>query len=178
MQTQYPQNFTLSCKVEDSDFELFLENGTKWKYFLTLSHLIVYAPTFFDVKKNPNIVNGSRNLFNLMKRGRELLRPIDKKEYDDFMVIILNNSYFLLQEHITLGLLSDTRRPLRILGKKIILKGGLISESISPWLVPQMCQITLLIFSPFVWKVKDIYLTQSFVRKQLKWKTLLTLSYL
>ena len=63
-----------------------------------------------------------------MERGRELLRPIDKKEYDDFMVIILNNSYFLLQEHITLGLLSDTRRPLRILGKKIILKGGLISE--------------------------------------------------
>ena len=152
MQTQYPQNFTLSCKDEDSDFEHFLENGIKWKYFLTLSHLIVYAPTFFDVKKNPNIVNGSRNLFNLMKRGRELLRPIDKKEYDDFMVIILNNSYFLLQEHITLGLLSDPRRPLRILGKKIILKGGLISECISPWLVPQICLINILIFLLFWFK--------------------------
>ena len=83
--------------------------------------LNVYIPTLLEVKKNCNIVNGSRNLFNLLKRGREFFDD-DKERKDIFMNTILNNSYFLLQEHVTLGLLSDTRLPLRKLGKQIILK--------------------------------------------------------
>ena len=83
--------------------------------------LNVYIPTLLEVKKNCNIVNGSRNLFNLLKRGREFFAE-DKERKDIFMNTILNNSYFLLQEHVTLGLLSDTRLPLRKLGKQLIIR--------------------------------------------------------
>ena len=83
--------------------------------------LNVYIPTLLEVKKEWNIVNGSRNLFNLLKRGREFFAE-DKERKDIFMNTILNNSYFLLQEHVTLGLLSDTRLPLRKLGKQLIIR--------------------------------------------------------
>ena len=69
--------------------------------------LNVYAPSILATRKDPNVVNGSRHLFSIMKRGREHLTI--KKEFDDFIAIILNNSYFLLQEHITLGKLSIQR---------------------------------------------------------------------
>ena len=80
----------------------------------------IYAPAIFAIKKDPNVVNGSRHLFNIIKNAREYL--VIKDEFDGFMTTILNNSYFLLQEHVTLGLLSDTRISKRKLGKKIILK--------------------------------------------------------
>ena len=63
--------------------------------------LNVYAPSVFTIRKDPNVVNGSRHLFSIIKRARDHLTI--KKEFGEFMAIILNNSYFLLQEHITLG---------------------------------------------------------------------------
>ena len=63
--------------------------------------LNVYAPSIFTIRKDPNVVNGSRHLFSIIKRAREHLTI--KKEFDEFITIILNNSYLLLQEHITLG---------------------------------------------------------------------------
>ena len=38
------------------------------------------------------------------------------------MTVILNNRYFLLQEYIILGLLSDTRKQKRKLGKTITMR--------------------------------------------------------
>ena len=46
--------------------------------------LNVYIPTLLEVKKKCNIVNGSRNLFNLLKRGREFFNG-DKERKDIFM---------------------------------------------------------------------------------------------
>ena len=63
--------------------------------------LNVYAPSILAVRTDPNVVNGSRHLFGIIKRAREHLTI--KQEFDEFITIILNNSYLLLQEHITLG---------------------------------------------------------------------------
>ena len=63
--------------------------------------LNVYAPSIFAIRKDPNVVNGSRHLFSIIKRAREHLTI--KQEFGEFITIILNNSYLLLQEHITLG---------------------------------------------------------------------------
>ena len=102
---------------------IFCQTLKPGKYLLLIVGYIlnVYAPTLFEVKKNCNIVNGSRNLFNLLQRGRDYFAE-DKTSRDIFMNTILNNSYFLLQEHLTLGFLSDTRLPIRKLGKQLIIR--------------------------------------------------------
>ena len=79
-------------------------NPSRWLIKIVSFILNIYAPSVFAIKKDPNVVNGSRHLFSIIKRARDHLTI--KEEFGSFMVTILNNSYFLLQEHVTLGKVS------------------------------------------------------------------------
>ena len=80
--------------------------------------LNVYAPQYFNIKKNPNITEGSRNLFTMILNAKELLQP---EEFEIIQKIILNNSYFMHVEHIILGLLTDDNIAHRGVGKMLIM---------------------------------------------------------
>ena len=81
----------------------------------------IYAPQYFRVKNHPNITNGFKHLYQNVMDAKSYFQN-DNIGWEIFIDRILNNSYFLNQEHFILALLSDERKPKRKLGKKLAME--------------------------------------------------------
>lgn len=81
----------------------------------------VYTPLWFQIKCNPSCVNGSQNLFELIKRSRYLSDEL-KSIIDP---VIQRNGYFGHPENILLTMLGDERKHIRELALRRILKARL-----------------------------------------------------
>ena len=107
--------------------------------------LNIYGPNYFNIKKNPNITEGSRHLFSMLSNAKELLQ-YNETEYDIIKKIFLNNSYFLHVEHIIMGLLTDDNLENRAIGKTLIMRARnqdqqLPNNQVRPFLKIQQHQI-------------------------------------
>ena len=91
-------------------------------WLIKMVHFIldIYVPNFFNIKKNPNITNGSRHLFTMFTNAETLLQ-YNEDEYDIIKKVLLNNSYFMHVEHIIMGLLTDDNIANRGIGKMLII---------------------------------------------------------
>ena len=96
------------------------QNPSIWLTKIVTFILNVYALNLFNIKKNSDITEGSRNLFTMVKNAKELLFG-NEDEFDIFKKKLLNNSYFLHVEYIILGLLSDSSVANRAFGVELVL---------------------------------------------------------
>ena len=81
--------------------------------------LNLYVPMFFQIKKNPSVVDGSKNFFKAIEFARESLNDVEK---EIVYKVFANNSYMCHQEMITLSMVFDDSMKIRERGVWIILK--------------------------------------------------------
>ena len=80
--------------------------------------VIVYAPMWFYTKMKPSCKDGSLHLWRIIFRSRYLPEVI-KAVIDP---VIQRNGFFGHPGNILLGMISDTRKHIRVLGLRRILK--------------------------------------------------------
>ena len=81
----------------------------------------VYAPSIFDIKKHPHISQGTVHLYNIIKRGRDLLfHKEDKAEWITFKTSILHNCWMAHVEMLIIALIHDDRKSKRSKGVRLI----------------------------------------------------------
>ena len=91
-----------------------LTNGVKYV-------LNVYAPSIFEIKKHPHISQGTVHLYNIIKRGRDLLfHKEDKGEWNTFKASILHNCWMAHVEMLIIALIHDDRKAKRSKGIRLI----------------------------------------------------------
>lgn len=79
--------------------------------------MFVYAPMMFQMKYKPSIVFGAVHLANMIQLSRFL--PINERQIVEES--IQNNGYFSHPEHITLAMLNDDDKKIRVKGWRSIL---------------------------------------------------------
>ena len=77
----------------------------------------VYAPTWFDIKRNSSYIHGPKNLWSMIFRSRYL--SDDLKAVID--PILQRNAFFAHQENILVAMLHDSRKHIRELALKRIM---------------------------------------------------------
>lgn len=106
---------TLACRI----LRLYVSKRKPSKNLILLSKFVinVYMKSYFDIKRNYKITDGSKNLFSLINRIKEF----SKKIQDICFEVLNNNSYFAHGENILLSMLADIDDKLRKNAVDIIL---------------------------------------------------------
>ena len=99
--TSFFRWITCACSI----LRLFAqtENPTVWLLKIVQYILCVYAPNYFNIKKNSSITEGSRNVFKMALNAKDLLEYC-AEEYDIFLKKFFNNSYFLNHGNLLRGI--------------------------------------------------------------------------
>ena len=90
---------------------LYVSTGNPSEELVRIVHYIMkcYIPTWFSIKCNESIVNGSRNLYGLIAR----LRFVDEVTQEITCPVVQHNGYFAHSECILLSMLADDDKNMR-----------------------------------------------------------------
>ena len=66
----------------------------------------VYAPMWFEIKQKSSIAHGSRHIYNMIKKSKDL----NDRIWEIVRPVIERNAYFCHPENIIIGLINDSRR--------------------------------------------------------------------
>lgn len=94
------------------------ENPSKELVSLVTYIIRVYAPTWFDIKRNSSCKDGVKHLYNTITRSRYLSHDL-KSVVDS---VIQRNGYFAHPENILLSMLTDDWKHIRELAMRRILR--------------------------------------------------------
>lgn len=108
---------------------LYISTKTPSPQLCTLTKYImtVYAPLWFEIKRNSSCKDGAKHLFRLI----QLSRYLDKELRDIVDSVVQRNAYFGHPENILLCMISDDRKHIRDLGLRRILKSRSAAASSS-----------------------------------------------
>ena len=107
---------TLACRVVR--FYMSTKNPSTNLLLVTKFCVLVYFPSWFEIKCKNKITDGSRNLFIIVKRIKSV--P-DEKVAEIALSVIQNNAFFAHPENILLSMLGDEEKRIRKLAVDRIL---------------------------------------------------------
>ena len=99
---------TLACRI--LRFYTAAEKPSKKLVLLAKFCILIYFPSWFEIKRNHRITNGAENLYNMLQR---IIRFPDKSVSDIAFAVVQRNAFFAHPEQVILGMLGNDDEDIR-----------------------------------------------------------------